>query len=196
MVEHVVWRPVRETDRAILDRAGRGTEWVSEEAMFQLWPKERDDRKRAKGRSYQAGDGRQPQVASCHIELGKGKRYMREGQAERGAVTSSRGTLMAILYWIGFYSGSSGNLWRVFGPCRGRWHCHRGPQHPKLQRKLGTAPPSLLHILTQHGLSPPQKFLPPVWKKPSQQCFRSYRIHTFFNVSYRDYKPLVLWWLN
>lgn len=27
-------RPVREADRAILDRAGRGTEWVSEEVMF------------------------------------------------------------------------------------------------------------------------------------------------------------------
>ena len=80
---------------------------------YQNWmkaAKERDDRNRAKGRSHRTGDRWQMQVTSCHIELGKGKRYMREGQAERGAVTSSRGTLMAILYWIGFYSGSKGNL--------------------------------------------------------------------------------------
>lgn len=36
VVEHVVSSPGRETDILILDRAGSGTEWVSEEVMFQL----------------------------------------------------------------------------------------------------------------------------------------------------------------
>ena len=85
------------------------------------------------------------QVTSCHIELGKGKRYMREGQAERGAVTSSRGTLMAILYWIGFYSGSKGNLCRVFEHVGEGGTATEAPSIPNCRGSWGQL---LLHCFT------------------------------------------------
>ena len=58
------------------------------------------------------GRGLQLQVASCRTELGKGRWCTGEGVCGEGSSGQLKGNLDGhfILDWIGFYSGSHGNL--------------------------------------------------------------------------------------